>query len=152
MSYNYVGVEEIVLDAYMDPNDVLRLLDDDDAELAECCFLHDMKKSALKVARLSAKCEKCQENNKLSAKFCSGCGVKMLAPAPVRLALPNFCWYGEGSGRGFDFLEHKIAPLITGEVQVIIIGEDGAMAGFAIKNGRTARVDVKRSLQLPKDW
>lgn len=75
------------------------------------------------------------------------------AKVETLVKLPNFWWYGEGSGHTFDFLVEKVAPKIKGEVQAILMGEDGRVyEALAIKDGRVERCELVQTLKLPKDW
>ena len=67
--------------------------------------------------------------------------------------LKRFDWYGEGSGRGFDFLVKVLAPLIRGEVEVVFTWEGGdSFSGLLIRDGVVAQCEVELRCIHPAGW
>jgi hypothetical protein len=155
VSYNIDNTTELVLNAYMDADDVLRIVEDHEDDLPEDCFLHDMVVEAEKATEDVVFCKSCKAQRKhTNAKFCSNCGKKYpTSSKPCRIKLPNFNWRCEGSGHSLLILKTTVAPLIRGEVQAIFTWEGGdSVSGIAVKDGRVLECDVVQSLELPKDW
>lgn len=121
MSYNVDSVDTPVLDAWMSAKDVVRLHKKHEDALPEGTFLAEMVDSAMTLL------------------------TEGLAEA--RVPLPNFWWYGEGSGHSFDLLKEQIAPHIHGKVEAILTWEGGdSTSGLVIDDGTVEECDVKMTL------
>ncbi len=69
-------------------------------------------------------------------------------PDTTPISLPNFWWYGEGSGNSYETLKLKIAPRIIGHIQVVFIWEGGdSFSGLDINDGKVTECEVELSLK-----
>lgn len=155
MSYNISSVNAYVLNASIEAAKVIDLLEQYEDELPECCFLDEMRKAAEEALRARVTCARCEGETPVGAEFCMRCGTKLDAPKdPPTVRLPNFWFYGEGSGGAYseDVLE-SVAKHVRGEVQAIFIWEGGdSVTGVAIKDGKYAKCKVEQRLVLPEGW
>jgi hypothetical protein len=128
--------------------DVLSLLKNYADSIPESCFLQDLLNP--KIRGISKNTCPCGAKNAPVAIFCSECGKKIRGEDD-KLTLTSFCWSGDWSGHCIDTLEEKVAPLIHGEVQAIFCWEGGnSYSGLAIKDGKVAKCDVVRIMQLQR--
>jgi len=127
MSYNIDSVDTLVLEAWMDPKDIILLCekDDDEGVMPQICFIKELEHDAKAALKSGA----------------------------TRVNLKNFWWYGEGSGRSYDFLVNEVAPVVKGEVDAIFFWEGGdSICGLSIKDGKVAKCEVEMSLIKPMGW
>lgn len=90
----------------------------------ECCFIEDM----IEVA------ESMEDKTSL-------------------IKLPNFDWYGEGSGRSYSLLLEEIISKLVGTAEIIFFWEGGnSVSGLKIKDGKYKECDVKHILEEKGEW
>ncbi len=153
MSYNIGTIKEIKCAAWMDVDDVADILENHEDELPEDCFLYELRDRVHQARSVKLTCD-CGHKNTKGSKFCNECGSKLPRSKPAnRIQLDSINWRCEGSGSTWDFFKTYVAPKIHGEVQGIVVWEDGdSTSGIAIKDGRVEEPDVIQTLDLPKDW
>lgn len=128
VSYNVTDVTPLVLDARMTAEDIATFYDELEDDLPEGNFLE----SIIDEARAA-----------------------IAAGEPDReIALKNFWWYGDWSGRSLDdVLISTIAPEIRGKVEAIVTWEGGdSVDGILIEDGRAARCKIERRVVRPEGW
>lgn len=118
MSYNIDHVETTDLDASMEAADVCFFLDEHEFDLPEGCFLHEIAREARRALREGE------------------------PKRPIKL--PNFWWYGTGSGNSFDFLKNEVASKIKGVVRALLTWEGGdSHSALVIRDGRAMEPKLK---------
>lgn len=154
MSYNIDSVDTPVLNASMDAHDIIRIVDEHEDQLPECCFVQELYGQAVKLVGTRTVCGPCRAKNDRDAEFCKKCGTKLERPTtPMSVELENLWWYGEGSGNRHEFLVKVVAPLIKGEVEAIFTWEGGdSVSGLAIKDGKVIECEVEQRLVKPEGW
>ncbi len=80
-----------------------------------------------------------------------GCFLEYAADSDSEdVKLTDLNWYGEGSGRSWDFFKKKVVPKIKGTAECIVIWEDGdSTSGFSIKDGKYQEHEVVMTLGKP---
>ena len=155
MSYNIDSVDEILLDARMDTQDIIDFCVNSKSELPESNFLESHFNIAQQTLSNKHKCSKCKTKNDADAAFCKACGreFEKVNSHALEVKLESFEWHGTGSGHAFDFLKNEVAPKVLGKVEAIFCWEGGFnFSGLLIKDGRVAEGEVIKSVKKPKGW
>jgi hypothetical protein len=122
MSMDIDSVSTPVLDAWMYARDIVKLCKKHRDDMAESNFLEAMLDAAIDAL--------CGEDTNQKIK------------------LPNFWWYGDGSGHAYRVLIDEIAPLIRGRVDAIFMWEGSSSPdGLRIEDGVVTECDVVMALK-----
>lgn len=108
----YLDVEA----AWMAAKDIRSLFEElgENEELPEACFLEDLYKL----------CER--------EKY----------PPEHQVRLQNADWAGEFSGSTWEIFLSRVAPLIDGEVVMVVVWDDSTLEGIEINNNHVTRYEV----------
>jgi hypothetical protein len=128
MSYNIDSSTEIKLDAWMYAKDVVAFLREHGDSIPECTFLNE--------TTMEEEAKRALEAGNPRAK----------------IKLPNFWWYGEGSGHAYtDLLLPVVCPLVHGYAEIIFTWEGGdSHTGLIVDNGKAEERDVVMTLSPKK--
>lgn len=148
MSYNIDDVSCPVLEAWMEAEDIVNLLDEHEDRIPEGNFLEEHSEAARAALKQKRVCA-CGAKSKRSASFCSACGAPLPAadPSACRIQIKCFDWHGEGSSSCYNFLLETVAPKIHGSIDAVLTWEGGDfLSGLRIRDGVVEVCDVVQTL------